>query len=284
MRGYFEGWYFKQQTGSKTIAIIPAVHADNGGKKSASIQVITDGFAKMAEYSPQEFFADRGRVEIRVGESVFSRRGLKLNINKDELRAEGQLTFGKPAPPRYDIMGPFAIIPFMECRHSLLSLSHTVDGSLRIDGEETEFRGGAGYMEGDRGRSFPKRYIWTQCSFGERDSLMLSVADIPFMGGMFTGVIGAVLFGGREYRIATYLGARVASIGNEAVSVRQGNLRFTAELLKTREQRLRAPVMGGMTRFVRESASCRAGYRLEIGGRVIFDIESDSAGFEFEWR
>ena len=283
MRGYFEGWYFKQQTGCKTIAVIPAVHADPSGKKSASIQLIADGFAKMAEYPAEKFFADRGRVEIRVGESLFSRRGIRLNINEDGLRAEGDLTFGKFMPPRYDIMGPFALVPFLECRHSLFSLRHTVDGRLRIDGEETEFHGGAGYMEGDRGHSFPKRYIWTQCSFGERDSLMLSVADIPFMGGMFTGVIGAVLFGGREYRIATYLGAHAASIGNREVSVRQGNLRFTAELLKMREQHLRAPVMGGMTRLVRESASCRAGYRLEIGGRVIFDFISDSAGFEFEW-
>lgn len=43
---------------------------------------------------------------------------------------------------------------------------------------------------------------------------MLSVADIPMAGIHFTGIIGAILWMGKEYRIATYLGARVVKIQN----------------------------------------------------------------------
>ena len=44
---------------------------------------------------------------------------------------------------------------------------------------------------------------------------MLSIADIPMMGFHFTGIIGFVLIGEKEYRIATYLGAKVKHIGKK---------------------------------------------------------------------
>lgn len=62
-------------------------------------------------------------------------------------------------------------------------------------------------MEGDRGYSFPRNYVWTQCSFPD-GALMLSIADIPIGGFHFTGVISIVLLHGKEYRLATYLGSK----------------------------------------------------------------------------
>ena len=53
---------------------------------------------------------------------------------------------------------------------------------------------------------------------------MLSAADIPIAGIHFTGIIGVVLWKGREYRIATYLGARAVKIENGTVRIVQGNL------------------------------------------------------------
>ena len=45
----------------------------------------------------------------------------------------------------------------------------------------------------------------------------------------FTGVVGAVLGHGKEYRLATYLGARVERIGQGEVMLQRG-LRLTARL------------------------------------------------------
>ena len=37
---YFEGWYLKHQSGEgKSLALIPAFHADPGGRRRASLQV-----------------------------------------------------------------------------------------------------------------------------------------------------------------------------------------------------------------------------------------------------
>lgn len=40
----------------------------------------------------------------------------------------------------------------------------------------------------------------------------------------FTGIIGVVLWKGKEYRIATYLGARAVQIQDKTVRVKQGIL------------------------------------------------------------
>ncbi len=130
--------------------------------------------------------------------------------------------------------------------------------------------------------SFPKRYIWTQCCF-ENGSLMLSVADIPILGFHFTGIIGVILLNGKEYRIATYLGARIKRIGKNAVTVKQGAYEFTAELLNKNAHPLFAPTNGDMSRTIHESASCKAHYRFLHKNNVLCDFISEKASFEFEY-
>ena len=65
---------------------------------------------------------------------------------------------------------------------------------------------------------------------------MLSVADIPFFGFHFIGIIGVILLNGKEHRIATYLGAKVKHIGKYSVTVKQGDYQLTAKLLQKNSQ------------------------------------------------
>lgn len=112
---------------------------------------------------------------------------------------------------------------------------------------------------------------------------MLSVADIPMAGIHFAGIIGVVLWQGKEHRIATYLGARVVKIQNKMVRVIQGNLELDVRLLESSKQPLKAPAKGNMVRTIHESASCRAFYRFCKEGCTLFAFETDRASFEFEW-
>lgn len=112
---------------------------------------------------------------------------------------------------------------------------------------------------------------------------MLAVADIPMAGIHFTGIIGAILWRGKEYRIATYLGARVVRIQNKMVRIIQGNLELDVRLLEASERPLKAPAQGDMVRTIHESASCRAFYRLCKEGCTLFAFETDRASFEFEY-
>lgn len=277
---YFYGWYLKCQSDTQTLALIPAVHSA-GNKRTCSIQVITDEDAWTVTYTGDFFRRTKGNIII--GKNRFGKKGIFLAIRTPELTVRGKLDFGPLFPLKYDIMGPFALAPFMECRHSVWSMRHPVRGAVDINGQKYFFQNAWGYWEGDRGRSFPKEYIWTQCCF-RGGAVMLSVADIPMAGIHFTGIIGFVLWRGKEYRIATYLGARAVKIEDKAVRVKQGDLELDVRLLEESKRPLKAPVKGDMVRTIHESASCRAFYRFRKKGCTLFAFETDRASFEFEYK
>jgi hypothetical protein len=74
---YFEGWYFKQQSGAQTVAFIPAFHIDSSGRASASVQVITREAAYHVHFPENDFEADEKRLRIKIGSSVFSEKRLQ---------------------------------------------------------------------------------------------------------------------------------------------------------------------------------------------------------------
>ncbi len=276
---FFYGWYFKCQSDTRTLAVIPAVHG-TGGKCTCSVQIITEEQAWTAEF-PGDSFRRKGK-SISIGRNRFGERGVRLDIHVPGLEVEGELDFGLLSPPEYDIMGPFCLVPFLECRHSVWSMRHKVWGTVRINETACTFDGAAGYWEGDRGRSFPREYIWTQCIF-PGGALMLSVADIPLTGFHFRGIIGFVLLHGREYRLATYLGAKAVRVQNGTVRVAQGSLELEARLLERADHPLKAPIGGAMARTIHESPACRAGYGLRENGRTLLAFESDRASFKYEY-
>lgn len=278
MHPFFYGWYMKCQSDSQTLAVIPAVH-EAGGGRTCSIQVITEEGAHVLTF-PGAAFCRRGRTVSILG-SRFSEKGIWLSVETPELTMKGKLRFGPLTPLRYDIMGPFALVPFLECRHSVWSMRHSVRGTVYVNGRKYVFRDAVGYWEGDRGRSFPRTYLWTQCCF-PGGSLMLSVAEIPMAGFCFTGIIGVVLWQGKQYRLATYLGARVAQAQNETIRIVQGNLELEARLPEAAGHPLKAPAKGDMVRTIHERAACKAFYRFCKGKRTCFAFETDRASFEYE--
>lgn len=277
---FFYGWYFKCQTKQQTLAVIPALHY-TGRKGTCSIQIITEENAWTIELPMEESGRKGGRIFI--GNNRFGKRGILLSVKTTGLEVKGKLDFRGITPLRYDIMGPFSLVPFMECRHSVWSMRHSVSGRVSVNGTTYVFQEAEGYWEGDRGRSFPKEYLWTQ-SFFPGGSLMLSVADIPLAGMRFQGIIGVVSWQDREYRLATYLGARVTRLGNGLVRVVQGSLALEAALLEKKGKALMAPVMGNMVRTIHESAACRASYRFLSKNHILLAFETDRASFEYEYQ
>lgn len=277
--GFFKGYYFKCCTKEETVAFIPAVHG-KGKEQTASLQIITESGAY--NISIQDMVFHKKDTKVKAGKNLFSLKGIRLDIDTDEIKASGIIKFSSLEKIKYSIMGPFKYLPFMQCRHEVFSMAHAINGKIKINGREYLFSDGHGYIEGDAGRSFPSQYAWTQCC---RDdiSLMLSVADIPLPGFRFTGVIGVIRIFGYEYRLATYLGARATYIGDNTIVVKQGQYCFMANLMEKNDQILYAPQNGKMERTVWESARCTARYRFERDDRKIFDFQSNMASFEYEY-
>lgn len=280
---YFEGWYLRQQNARETVALIPAYHCGADGVAAASLQVITDEAAYCLPFAATDFAVDRAGLSLRLGGNLFSAAGCSLACAGAGLRLRGALRFRALTPPDGDIMGPFRFLPGMQCYHSLFSLRHYVDGCLTLNGRDYRFRNDAGYWEGDRGVSFPRRYLWTHGAWQD-NSIMLSVAEIPYAGLRFTGCIAAVLYRGREYRLATYRGARVVAADADSVALCQGGLRLEARLLAGAPLPLAAPERGAMRRVIEESAACAVRYRLWQRGETVFDVVCSRAGFESEWQ
>lgn len=280
-KDFFFGRYFKCSGSDGTVALIPALHR-TGGVATASVQLITDEGAWNVPFDVGGYKNCGDGFGVTVGSSSFTREGIVLDLKGDGLCAHGSVSFGPFTPIRGDIMGPFRFVPFMECRHSVCSACHDLSGSIEVNGKVYRMDGGKGYIEGDRGTSFPEVYSWTHTHF-PGGSLMLSVASIPVGPLHFTGVIGFVMIGGKEYRIATYRGAKATVISGGRIEIRQGKLRFTASLIEKRAHPLKAPSSGAMVRTIRESASCRASYRLVIANETVLDLDSSEASFEYEF-
>lgn len=281
---YFEGWYLKHQTKEgNALALIPAVHIDRAGRCSASIQVITDDQTWWLEYPGTEFHASERVFRIQLEQNLFRGKEIWINIERKGISLHGTLRYGPFAPLRSDIMGPFRFLPGMECSHGVISMGHSLDGALTLNGKRMDFSGGTGYAETDRGRSFPSAYLWTQCTWrgAKRGSLMLSIATIPLPVGSFTGCICAVLYNGREYRLATYRGARIEQWSGAGAVIRQGKYRLTVELMEGQGRPLKAPVEGGMGRTIHESLCAQVCYRFWHGEALLFEHVDRCASFEY---
>lgn len=279
---YFEGWYFKHQWGEETLALIPGFFLEKTGRRGAFLQVIGHDGSWFIPYPAESFGRRADPPAIRVGESVFTPEGVRLHVEAPGLSLHGVIRYGFLTPPRGDIMGPFRFAPGMECRHCVRSLGHSLSGRIRLNGRLHNLDGGTGYIEGDRGRSFPERYTWTQCNtFGSRTTgVMLSAASIPYLGLRFTGCLASVWDKGREIRLATYTGAGVALWEPGRVVLKRGETRLEAELLEASAHPLKAPMAGRMARTIHEHARCTVRYRFFQSGHLCFDLTSPSASFE----
>lgn len=281
---YFEGWYLKFQTrDGKALALIPAVHTDKTANASASLQVITQARSWWLEYPMDRFHAEPDRFWISMGKSVFAQSRVCLNVNQKGLCLQGTILCGPFTSLPRDIMGPFRHLPAMECSHGVISMAHTLEGSVQCNGETLDFTGGLGYTETDRGRSFPSAYLWTQCTWhnNRHNSLMLSIATIPMAVGRFTGCICALYHNGRHYRLATYRGARVVEWGEQGALIRQGRYRLSARLLDGQGHPLKAPVSGTMSRTIHEHLCSTVHYQFWVGNQLIFEHTDPCASFEY---
>ena len=273
MKSTFEGWYYKQQADSRTLALIPEKAGDG-----AFIQVITERESFNIPFDLSKYWRDS---VLKVGDNEFSNSGVKLNIKRGDISLYGELQYRNLTPIKGDIMGPFRFFP-MECRHGIISMKHDASGEIMLNGERLDFDGGIGYIETDSGRSFPEGYSWIHSNdFDDNCSIMASIAKIPFTGLSFWGCIAVVWLDGREYRLATYKGAKMLRCEQGIMEIAQGKYHLSVKVAQNTVHNLAAPQSGAMSRVIRESASCPAKFVFTDGDRIIFSGESNHTSYEY---
>lgn len=296
-KNYFEGWYFKLIDKSrKTIfAIIPGISiGESLADAHAFIQIIdaVKGKTEYYRFAFEEFKTDKNKFDIHIGCNHFSDKVIDINLSNENSRIFGRLCFDniEKYPKSFfnpGIMGPFSFVPFMECYHGVVNISHTINGILNLDKIQIDMTGGEGYIEKDWGRSFPQSWIWLQANHFEDPgiSFMFSVARIPWLGRSFTGLISFLRTDHGFYKFATYNGGKIQHIKIDGdtmeVSLKSPEylLAFTAK--QTKGGILKAPKNGLMLREIEESITAEVALKLsDRKGNEIIQSSSKWVGME----
>lgn len=295
-RGFFEGWYVKVVSAdvAHRIALIPGIFRSVGESDvdEAFVQVLDgmSGASRYHRFAIEEFTARPDRFEVRVGPNTFSASGIHVKLPG----LEGEVSFTSPLDPwpvtvrRPGIMGWYAIVPFMECYHGIVSFGHGLDGALLREGEHLRFDRGRGYIEKDWGRAFPAGYVWMHSNHlsAKPDAcLIASVALIPWVRTTFRGFIVGLKHSGRLHQWATYNRSRERVLTIDDTQVHwvidgpDGTLELHAE--RVRGGLLHAPLRTAMHQRVEETldATVHIEHRSRSGALLLRD-EAVAAGME----
>ncbi len=93
----------------------------------------------------QDFHASEKQLEIQIGPNIFTNDHLYVNIDQQNQHIEGTINFTEltPLPKKgigHGIMGLASYVPYLICRHGIISLNHSLHGSLNVNGINHDFR------------------------------------------------------------------------------------------------------------------------------------------------
>lgn len=294
---YFEGWYYKVINAAEDTryAFIPGIFLNRDANESHAFIQALDGMTGKASYHRYpvgEFQAKIDDFDVHIGPNHFRRECILLDIDDEGGRFKGELHFDgvTPWPVSWaspGIMGWYGWIPIMECYHGVVSLNHTLRGSLKLNGTSVDFTGGIGYMEKDWGSNFPSGYVWQQTNHFDQPgtSLTASIAVIPNLGLKFPGFIIGFWHNQQLYRFATYTGAKVRRlhVTDDTVHWIVRDRQFQLEMTSTRARGglLMGPEKTAMHMRVDETLQAQVHVRLSrLSGDMIFDGTGRNAGLE----
>ena len=207
---------------------------------------------------------------------------IAFNIKQDDLILSGKITLGELYPLKKKVMGPFTYLP-MECRHEIYSMHHSLNGKISMNGKDISFDDGTGYIEGDSGTNFPKKYVWYN-SVTKDITTTFALASIPFLGFIhFTGILCFVKTKDKEYRFCTYNGAKLKKIDDKEIIISKGKYSFILLIDNKDGHFLKAPVKGDMVRYIKENLNIATSYKLMFKDQVLFEVNDPISSLEYMW-
>lgn len=292
---YFEGWYYMlANAGAEhVLAVIPGISLC-GWDSHAFIQIISsEDKVYYYRYDIKDFAYNEKNFEFKIGENYFSKSRIRLNLIGNDFSLLGDLYFCNILEyPRScltpGVMGPFLYIPGMECYHDIITIRHNIIGHLEITGEAVDFTSGIGYIEKDWGKNMPRSWLWFTCNHFQPDdvSVSISIANVPFLWGSFTGFIALFRFKERIFMFTSYSGAKLAKLyytGRNKIRISFKECRYRLDMLITYTGggKLKAPVCGQMGRGITETLNSTVRLRFsDRSGRILYEGIGTNGGLE----
>lgn len=266
---YFEGWYIKStdKENDLSIALIPGVAHFSKDESFVQYNIVykEQDFSGKITFRRDEFEIVGYPQNIVMPKFVFNEKGVKASLKNKSDHIMLDLDFGLFLPIEQSLYAPSIMGPLeylnMPCSHDIISMKHRVTGTVVINGEKIEIEKGAGYIEKDRGSTFPDKYVWAHSNgFAENNdaTLFLSVAKVDKGPFSKNGAIAIYHDGEREHRFASYSGSILKVAVNEDQS---GYTVILTDLFKRLEvsvslsnaRELIAPMNAGMDYPIKET-------------------------------
>lgn len=281
---YFEGWYSKIVTKELSLAVIFGVSITET-KKYAFIQTndtLTGSYYE--EFPWNQLSLQEHPFSVSMGDNMLSMQSMSLHLSNG---MQCSVDFSAMTPIHRSsyqptIMGPFAYLKNMECIHAVISLQHDVTGTLRLK-DHSYIIDGLGYMEKDRGTSFPLNYTWFQSNHANKKmtAFFFSLAHIPMQKLHFQGCICILMVEGVQYRFATYLGAHIRYVKDKEIYViTQLPYKVYIKMVPNQTYGLLAPKNGNMDTMIYESLNSEAIVHVLKHGKRIHTLAFKKGGYE----
>ena len=297
---FFEGWYFKLVDAStqQVFVFIPGIHLDKTKKYSHSFIQVLKGIEVNYNYlrfSPDEFVTSKDNFHVSIRDNIFSLERISLNITDADLNIKGTVNFKNALKWPDTLLNPgsmgfYNFIPNMQCYSQVCVMDMDLEGHLNIDGKETDFNQGKGYIEKNWGRAFPYSWIWIQSNNFSHDktSLSCSLAHIPFSFFSFRGFLIGLYVDGIFYSFTTINRSQIKiqqSGYDVAIQVenKQYALKIQTRTLSENFMLLNGPRSGKMIPLVRENlqGEVQVSLRDKEHNRTIFEDKGFCAGIEY---
>lgn len=300
----FEGWYFREQGKELTIAFIPALHYDEEGRMTGSLQVVLPEKSWFFAYDHPTNMNLPDSLFVVLGKNVFTEACIHLDIDEPGLSIKGDIYFDRDYGTKFRVMGPLDLpivsslaSRVLPCGHHIWAMEQELSGELEIracygeiglcngkgdlrNGKVFSFDGGKGYLEADYGETFPKSYFWSHCNWFEEKPLRITCAGVELPGDR-RGCFACIDQDGYRVKLATYRGAKVEAFSPEGFRIRQGKYVLEGWKMEGKPVTLQSPLGDAMSETTDEYLSCTVRYRLIHGEDVFFDEISQRAAYEF---
>lgn len=261
MKNHFFGKYYK-------------FISDDGYTFALIVSTANEGDMLQLVTPTKGFFIDDSK-SVSITDNV-----IDIDINQDDISLKGRLELGELHPLDKKVMGPFTYLP-MECHHEIYSMYHTVNGSVLLNGKELLFTDSLGYIEGDSGVNFPRKYIWYN-SVTDKGTVTLAIATIPLLGFInFTGLLCFIKTKDKEYRFTTYNNGKIVSKSEKEIIIKKGKYRFVLTIPYIGGHDLKAPVKGNMIRYIKENINIHTSYKLLYKEETILEVDDPLSSLEY---
>lgn len=266
---YFEGWYVKctDLENDLSVALIPGVSHFGESQSFVQYNIHYKGktYSGMIKFDRDDFEVIPEPYSIIMPKFILSETGVKASLKDEDNHIVLDFSYGPLLPLKQtaympSIMGPLEYLK-MPCAHDIVSMKHDVRGKMILNGKEITINSGIGYLEKDRGHTFPSNYLWLQSNTFMEDSnasLSLAIATIEKKPLKLKGLIAVFHDGVKEHRFSTYLGSRFDVVLDDdgegySVQARGRNKILEVKVGLTNVSELIAPMDQGMDFPIKES-------------------------------